>query len=196
MNLLKVGITGGMGSGKSTVAKIIQLLGYPVYNSDIQARLLMNSDRQLISEISAIFGDNIYDTSGLNRKEIARRVFTDSDVLKKLEAVVHPAVEEHFNNWCENQNSQIVFKEAAILFETGAYKMLDAVICVTAPEDVRIKRIMNRDGLTKAEVMNRLKFQWDDDKKLALSEFVIYANDDQSVIKQVITIVEILKKRI
>ncbi len=196
MNLFKVGITGGMGSGKSTVAKIIQLLGYPVYNSDIQARSLMNSDRQLMSEISAIFGDNIYDTTGLNRKEIARRVFTDSNVLKKLEAVVHPAVEKHFNHWCENQNSQIVFKEAAILFETGASKMLDTVICVTAPVDVRIKRIMNRDGLTQAEVMNRLKFQWDDDKKLALSEFVIYANDDQSVIKQVITIVEILKRRI
>jgi dephospho-CoA kinase len=196
MNLLKVGITGGMGSGKSTVAKIIQLLGYPVYNSEIQARSLMNSDNQLMSEISAIFGDNIYDTTGLNRKEIARRVFTNSNLLKKLEAVVHPAVEKHFNNWCENQNSQIVFKEAAILFETGAYKMLDTVICVTAPEDVRIKRIMNRDGLTQGEVMNRLKFQWDDEKKLALSEFAIYANDNHSVIKQVITIVDILKKRI
>lgn len=195
MNQLKIGITGGMGSGKSTVAKIVQLLGYPVYNSDEQARALMNSDHNLRKEITELFGDNIYKSTGLDRKEISRKVFTDKDLLKRLEAVVHPAVENHFNLWCNTQQTSLVFKEAAILFESGAYKMLNTIICVTAPEEIRIKRVMKRDGLSQDEVMNRLRFQWNDKKKIELSEFVIYANDDQSVIKQVVNVVDILKKR-
>ena len=150
----KIGVTGGIGSGKTYVASVFQSLGIPIFNADIQAKKLMTSSRRLIKLVKEEFGNDIYKDSDLNKEKLASIVFSDSDKLQKLNSLVHPIVKEELNNWCKKQTSPYVIKEAAILFESNSHIGLDAVICVSAPFDLRMKRLLNRDDYSEKEIKN------------------------------------------
>ncbi len=168
-----VGLTGGIGSGKSTVAKMFMEQGVAVYISDDEAKRLMVEDELLKKQIIDLLGDESYIEGELNRSYIANKVFNNKTLLDKINAIVHPAVAQHFKNWSKKQKGTYVIKEAAILFENGGYKQCDYNILVTAPQDVRIERVQKRDETTRKKVMDRLKNQWEDEKKIPLADVVI-----------------------
>ena len=180
-----VGLTGGIGSGKSTIARMFEDLGVAVYIADIEAKKLMNEDPTVKKEITDLFGEEAYRNNTLNRPFIANIVFNDSTQLEKLNAIVHPAVADHFYRWKDRQNGNYVIKEAAILFENGGYKQCDHTILVVAPLELRISRVLNRDQSTRDEVLSRIKNQWDDDQKIPLADFVIQNIDLQDTEQQV-----------
>ncbi|MBW1297516.1 dephospho-CoA kinase [Aquimarina litoralis] len=171
--MIVVGLTGGIGSGKSTVAKMFAKLGVPIYIADDEAKQLMHKDIQVKNQIIELLGEASYIDGKLNRKHIADLVFNDKQLLEKLNSIVHPAVANHFLVWKDNQKSTYVIKEAAILFENGGYKKCDHTILITAPEEIRINRVLERDNSTKSEVIARLKNQWTDSQKIPLADFVI-----------------------
>lgn len=171
--MMTVGLTGGIGSGKSTVAGIFKDLGVPVYNSDEEAKKLMNSSKKLKRAIIELLGEEAYKGKKLNRAFIANRVFTDTDLLSELNALVHPAVKAHFLRWAKKQKAPYVIQEAAILFENGSYKNYDKMILVRAPEKARIARLIERDGTTRAQIRARMKNQWKDAEKSKFSDFII-----------------------
>ena len=168
-----IGLTGGIGSGKSTVAEYFRELGIPVFDSDSAAKRLMNDSEQLRKEISNLFGDKAYQKGILNREFLAERVFNDAALLEGLNAIVHPAVRREFQEWVAKQDAPYVIQEAAILFEVGAYKLLDEMILVWAPKELRIKRVMKRDSKTREQVLARMDNQWGDTEKTALSDHII-----------------------
>lgn len=172
-----VGLTGGIGSGKSTVAKMFAKLEVPIYIADDEAKKLMHENEEVKNQIVALFGEEAYVNNRLNRTYIADLVFNDKKLLEKLNAVVHPAVANHFLTWKNTQESNYVIKEAAILFENGGYKKCDYTILVTAPEEIRINRVIKRDHTTKSKVLERLKNQWADVEKIPLADFVIKNTD-------------------
>lgn len=183
-----IGLTGGIGSGKSTVADIFSTLGIPVYESDSRARDLMNNERALKEKIVQLFGPESYSNGDLNRKWMAEKVFPDKDLLQQLNAIVHPAVKADALQWAnstELANAPYVIKESAILFEEDLTSDLDAIILVVAPVELRIDRVMNRDGISKAQVEERIQHQWTDDKKIPVSDFVIFNDGERSLIEQV-----------
>ena len=186
--MLKIGLTGNIGSGKTTVCKIFEVLGIPVFYADDAAKDVMVADAELIGGIKQTFGNQAYFEDGtLNRKHIAGIVFNDKEQLAKLNALVHPAVFRAFDKWVLNQKgAPYVLKEAAILFESGSYKKCDRAIMVTAPLDLRIKRVTSRDGITADEVKARNDRQFSEEKKLALANDVIINDDTQLVIPQVL----------
>lgn len=187
--MLKIGITGGIGSGKTFISSIFNRLGIPVYYSDLQARLLMSTDPGLIESIKQLFGDRAYVNNELNRQYIAQQVFNRKTSLEKLNQIVHPIVEKDFGNWCSEQvNVPYVLKEAAILFESGSYKKLDKNIVIVSPVELRIKRVMERDNTTKNDIESRIKNQWPTEKLKALADFVIYNDNKQLLLPQVIEI--------
>jgi dephospho-CoA kinase len=194
--MLKVGITGGIGSGKTTVCKVFETLGIPIYYADDRAKILMNTDEFLVTEITKIFGEQAYLSIGeLNRPHIASIAFSDKNVLQKLNALVHPVVHRDSEKWfLEQQNVPYVLKEAALHFETGGYKMLDKMITVFAPKEVRIERVMKRDKRTVEEVEARINNQMPDSEKVKLADFVIYNDGSQSLIQQIYTIHQSLIK--
>lgn len=175
--MMRVGLTGGIGSGKSTVAGFFQELGVPVYNSDLRARELMEKNEGLRQAISKLLGPEAYRNSGLNRAYIASRVFKDKVLLEQLNALVHPVVREDFLSWVARQKAPYVLQEAAILFENGAYKAFDRMILVTAPEETRIRRVMERDSVSRESVTRRMKNQWKTSQKIPLSDYVIENED-------------------
>ncbi len=184
-----IGLTGGIGSGKSTVAGIFKTLGVPVYDSDLRAKYLMNSNESLRKKIIDLFGTEAYSNDGnLNRSWIALRVFADQDQLIKLNAIVHPAVYDDLVEWA-NQPEQIagpyLIQESAILFEKYLTGKLKGIILVVASEETRISRVINRDNVTRDEVVKRVKYQWPDEKKIPLSDYVIYNDGDRPLIGQV-----------
>lgn len=187
-----VGVTGGIGSGKSSVCQIIEEMGYPVYTADSAAKDLMQSDQDLIEAIKSEFGRSIYDENKLDRAALSRVVFSDPEKLKKLNELVHPAVARDFVRWCKDQSSELVFKEAAILFETGGFKELDSTVLVHAPEEERICRVMVRDNVTRNEVLDRIKNQWSDQKKIPLADHVIENHNGHLLIPQVLKLIESL----
>jgi len=168
-----VGLTGGIGSGKTLVANMFSGFGIPVYDSDLEAKYLMNSSENLREAIIDLLGDQAYANDKLNRRYIANKVFDDSHLLESLNALVHPAVREHFLNWTENQQSPYVIQETALIFENNAQDRYDYVILVTAPEELRIQRVMKRDGQSKEMIKARIDNQLDDEQKIAKSDFVI-----------------------
>lgn len=184
-----IGITGGIGSGKSTIAKVFTSMGFPVYNSDTRAKELINSDNELINSIKLAFGEDTYTSSGLDRKKMASIVFNNPKKLAELNSIIHPAVGKDFDTWANAQTSPFVLKEAAILFETGIYKSLYKTILVTAPQEIRIERVMKRDNTTREEVLSRMASQWPEEKKMELSDFVIDNSGRELVIPQVVEIV-------
>ncbi len=190
--MVKVGITGGIGSGKSTVASLIKNLGFPVYEADVEAKKIISEDEEVRCQIIHLLGEQSYDVSGYNRQYVAGLVFNDKGLLQSLNEIVHPAVAKHFSNWCNlHRNHKIVFQEAAILFENGGYRKFDKTILVTAPEDLRIKRVMHRDDISESEVRARIKNQWTEDEKRKLADFLIHCDGEHLVIPQVN---DILKK--
>jgi dephospho-CoA kinase len=168
-----VGLTGGIGSGKTTVSKMFSALGVPVYIADVEAKKLTNTSKVIRRKIISIFGEKSYKDEVLDSKYIANIVFNDSEKLEKLNNIIHPKVAKHFKKWVAKQEGVYCIKEAAILFENGSYKSCDATILVTAPETIRIKRVLQRDGVTKEEVRARMKNQWSDTKKRSLTRLVI-----------------------
>lgn len=191
-----IGITGGIGAGKSIVSKVFATLGIPIYDADTRARWLMNNDPELITKIKALLGNESYGNGTLNRKHIAAIAFKDESILQKLNNLVHPAVGQDFLSWQADQKAPYVLKEAALLFEAGSYKSLDKTITVTAPENVRIERVIKRDNRTKQEVKDILTKQWPEAKKIELSDYQIDNSGDKMVIPQVLGIHELLLHQI
>jgi dephospho-CoA kinase len=183
----QVGITGGIGSGKSTVARIFSVLGVPVYDADSRAKAIMNTDAVLIHQIKTEFGDATYINNQLDRKYLARQVFGFPERLQKLNALVHPRVGIDYAAWVQrHSHKKYLLKEAALLFESGTAAQLDAIIVVTAPEDVRVKRVMQRDGRTEAEVKRIISQQWPQEKLLSLSGYEVRNDESITVIPQVL----------
>ena len=183
--MMVVGLTGGIGSGKSTIAKAFAALGIAVFNSDEQAKALIATDTQVKERIIAAFGEEAYQNGEYNRAYIAQIVFNNSEKLAILNGIVHPALAEYFKQWAKKQTSPYVLKEAAILFESGSYKDCDYIITVTAPEEVRIARVMARDHCTEAQVRARMAQQWSDAQRIALSNAVIENINLESAKEQV-----------
>ena len=180
-----VGLTGGIGSGKSTIAKEFAALGIAVFNSDEQAKVLIANNAQVKERIIATFGEEAYQNGEYNRAYITQIVFNNSEKLAILNGIVHPALAKYFKQWTKKQTSPYVLKEAAILFESGSYKDCDYIITVTAPEQVRIARVMARDHCTEAQVRVRMSQQWSDAQRIALSNAVIENVDLESAKEQV-----------
>lgn len=187
--MLKVGITGGIGSGKSTVCRVFSVLGIPVFESDKIARELMNTDTEIKQQLVDLFGTAVYlPDQTINRKYLAGIVFNNPSLLAQLNTIVHPVVRKTFFDWCEKQQTPYIIHEAAILFESGFYKMMDKTITVITSEHERIQRVMKRDGITLEMVNERIKNQWNDQQRMELADFAIGNNDDELVIPQVIEI--------
>ena len=180
-----VGLTGGIGSGKSTIAKEFAALGIAVFNSDEQAKALIANNVQVKERIIAAFGEEAYQNGEYNRAYIAQIVFNNLEKLAILNGIVHPALAKYFKQWAKKQISPYVVKEAAILFESGSYKDCNYIITVTAPEQLRIARVMARDHCTEAQVRVRMSQQWSDAKRIALSNTVIENIDLESAKEQV-----------
>ena len=183
--MMVVGLTGGIGSGKSTIAKEFAALGIAVFNSDEQAKVLIATDAQVKERIIAAFGEEAYQNGEYNRAYIAQIVFNNPEKLAILNGIVHPALAKYFKQWAKKQISPYVLKEAAILFESGSYKDCNYIITVTAPEQVRIARVMARDHCTEAQVRARIAQQWSDAQRIALSNAVIENIDLESAKEQV-----------
>lgn len=175
--MIRVGLTGGIGSGKSMVAGYFRELGVPVYNSDLRARELMEKDDTLKGDIIRLIGPGAYAEDKLNRSFIASLVFKDKGLLEGINALVHPAVKSDFIAWAKGQSVPYILQEAAVLFENGAYKNLDRMILVTAPREERIQRVMLRDGVTRERVLERMQNQWEDEQKIPLADYVIQNTD-------------------
>jgi dephospho-CoA kinase len=186
----RIGLTGGIGSGKSTVAKIFETLGIPVYYADDAAKNLMNSDPGLKAAITENFGSEIYKGGILDRKLLASVVFGDNQKLELLNAIIHPVTIRDAEQWMKRQTSPYVLKEAAILFESGAAEHLDQVIGVYAPQHIRIKRVMERDGIPEEEIKKRIYRQINEEMKMKLCDHVIVNNEQQLVIPQVLALHE------
>lgn len=188
-----IGLTGGIGSGKTTVANHFIAAGIPVYIADDEARKIMQSP-EILREIEKIFGSVIFKNEVLNRQKLAEIVFSNSDKLKQLNAIIHPAVKKHFGNWILNyKNSPFVIYETAILFESGSYKDCDKIITVTAPLETRIERVIQRDKTSRENVLKRIKMQWTDDQRLGKSDFVIENINPEITKSEVGKILKILK---
>ena len=186
----KIGLTGGIGVGKTFVASIFQQMGYAVFSADMYAKKCMQESVQLQDAIVQFFGDAIYKKGVLQKQELARVAFSDTEKLNKLNKLVHPFVQLEFQKWCKNQNSHFVLKEAAILFESGAYKNLDAIICVSAPVQTRIKLVMRRDNCSEKAVFRRIENQMSQEEKERLSDFLIVNNGKDKLLPQIIRISE------
>jgi dephospho-CoA kinase len=180
-----VGLTGGIGSGKSAVLSVFSSLGVPCYQSDSSAKKLMHQDSELINQIKALFGDDLYEGEKLNRGKLAEVVFADKSKLESLNAIVHPRVKEDFQLFLSQQNADYVIKEAAILFETGGAEDCDVTILVTAPEDLRIERVMKREKSKLEHIKSRMRHQWSDEKKIPIADYVINNIDWDKTLKKV-----------
>lgn len=186
--MLKIGITGGIGSGKTTVCRLFELLGVSVYYADIRAKMLMQIDEDLMEGIKAAFGRDVYDGHILNRSLLGSIVFNDAEQLQRLNALVHPAVFRDFDKWSTEQKGLYVLKEAAILFESGSAKDCAYTILVKSPLDLRVSRIMKRDGLSKEDIMKRIDKQMSDEEKEKLASFIIVNDETRLVIPQVLAL--------
>ena len=191
--MLKIGITGNIGGGKTTVSRIFEVLGIPVFYADDAAKKVMVEDPILINALKEAFGTEAYFDDGvLNRKHIAAIVFNNETELTKLNSIVHPAVFRAFDNWtAQVKNAPYVMKEAALLFESTSYKMCDYSIMVTAPLELRVARVMQRDRLTRDEVESRNARQFSEEKKIQLANYVIRNDDTELVIPQVLRLHEV-----
>lgn len=181
----KIGLTGGIGSGKSTVAHILLAMGYPVYFSDVRSKQLTQTHPEIRKSLTELIGEQIYKGNQLDRSALALAIFSDDALRVKVNQIIHPIVRLDFDLWVAEQTNPLVFNEAAILFETGASERFDAMVLVTAPEELRIQRVMKRDLCSREEVVNRINHQWTDEQKIQLADVVLVNDDVQPLIKQV-----------
>ena len=187
--MIIIGLTGGIGAGKTTVSKLFALLNIPIYIADDRAKRILDIDGEVQNKIKTLFGENSIVNGTVNRKLIAIESFGHPKILEQLNAIIHPAVSTDFEKWkADNNSAPYVVKEAAILFESGSHVGCDKIILVSASLETRIDRVMKRDSITKSEVESRIINQWDEDKKKALSDFVICNDEDNSLISQVMKI--------
>ncbi len=193
---MRIGLTGGIGAGKSYVARIIQAMGYPVFHSDEVAKTILNSDEQLHAELRELFGEEVMELGLPNKAYLAMLIFSDNEKREKLNALIHPRVRVQFNAFCAKFPDGIVFNEAAILFETGTYRNLNATILVTAPEKLRLKRIIERDNCTSELAEAKIASQWSDEMKVPLSDYLIINDDHTPLLSQVEEILSKCKNKL
>ena len=188
--MIKVGITGGIGSGKTTVCKVFQILGVPIYFADIRAKVILDTNEEVKLKIINCFGNELLSDSGfVDRIKLAAFVFNSKEKLEKLNAILHPLVQIDFENWLKQHATyNYILKEAAILFESGSFKNLDSIITVIAPLDLRISRVMFRDDISKSQIESRIDKQISDEEKIKRSQFVIYNNEEEFLIPQILKI--------
>jgi dephospho-CoA kinase len=193
--MLKIGITGGIGSGKSTVCKVFEVLGIPVYYADAEAKKILETE-EVKKELQKLFGSSILNANGeVNRKSVGNLVFNDPQKLAALNSIVHPAVGKHFEKWVsEQQQVPYVIKEAAILFESDAYKQVDKVITINAPLELRIERTMKRDLISREEVLARMKNQWTDEERAAKADIVLENAEKELLIPQILDTHKLLER--
>ncbi|MBA2423374.1 MAG: dephospho-CoA kinase [Chitinophagales bacterium] len=188
--MLHIGVTGGIGAGKSTVCRVFEILGIPVFYADEESKQLL-SDPIVKLEVMKLLGVNVYLDEVADRKKIAHIVFNNKETLKSFNAIMHPAVNRRFKSWLYQQRDvPYIIKEAALIFETGIEKDLNKVIVVAAHMDLRIRRIQGRDGITEEQVLLRMQNQWPQEEKIRLADFIINNNDEQPIIPQVLTLHE------
>jgi dephospho-CoA kinase len=191
--MIKVGITGGIGSGKTYICKLLELMNFSVFYSDAEAKKIQNTNAYVRSKLKELYGEEAYTEEGLNRKFIAEIIFNNPTAKKQLEEIIHPKVAEAFATWCEEKagtDEKIVFIESAILYESGFDKMVDKVIMVYADEDVRIERSMRRDGADRTAIEERIKNQGSDKEKCNKADFVLHNNPNDYINKQLLNIVK------
>lgn len=192
--MLKIGLTGGIGAGKSTICHFFELLGVPVYYADLRGREISSYHPEAIAGFKELFGSDIYIDGELDRKRVASIVFSDKERLRRVNALVHPIVADDFNNWCQkNVQVDFVIKEAAILFESNGDKEVDRIISVVAPEEVRIERVMRRDSVSESMVRQRIANQMNDKERQKRSDFIITCDDVELVLPQILKIFKQLK---
>ncbi len=191
--MIKVGLTGGIGSGKTVVCRIFESMDIPVFYADKEAKNILWRSTEVKMKIKALMGKSAYHPNGRpNRSFIASRIFNDTHLLKKINAVIHPAVGQKFEEWAKTQSSPYVIEEAAILFETGISKKFDFTILVTAPKEIRLYRIMKRDKLNEQQVSQRMANQWPESRKIPLADFIINNDGSSGLIRQIAVIHKIL----
>lgn len=187
----QIAITGGIGSGKSTIAKMVQTLGFPVFFADTEAKEILDSDSSIKRQLIEHFGNKIYHDNGkLNRPELAKIIFNDSSAKELVNSIVHPAVWNRFCQWSKAQNSRAAFMESAILHECGWSNRFDQIICVTAELETRIQRTMERDNCSREQVIARINNQMSDEEKISKSHHIIYTNDNCSELEQLLKTLE------
>ncbi len=185
----RIGLTGGIGSGKTFVSDVFKKLEIPVFNADDAAKRCMVENERLQQEIQNVFGNKVYNNGALQNKVLAEIVFNDEKKLEKLNELVHPVVKKSFEDWCAEQNSDIIIKEAAILFESNTHTSLDKVICVSAGEEMRIERVINRDNISRAQVVAIIENQMPQHEKEKLSNFVIINDEKELLLPQILDII-------
>jgi dephospho-CoA kinase len=190
----RIGLTGGIGSGKSFIAQIIEHMGYPVYYSDARAKELTKSNPTIKMGLISLFGEEVYEGNKLNAKLIASKIFHNDELRTKVNELIHPIVRADFENWALNQNSALVFNEAAILFETGSYRNFDATVLVCAPTELKIERVMKRENCSREAVLERMNKQWPDEEKLKLADYSILNDDETPVLNQLETVINDLMR--
>ncbi|TVR71217.1 MAG: dephospho-CoA kinase [Marinilabiliales bacterium] len=195
--MLKIGVTGGIGSGKSTVCRVFEILGVPVYNADDRARNILSCDEEVRRSLLEAFGENFFTGGKPDRGKLASLVFENSGALDTLNSIVHPAVHNDFTAWLEDHyGGPYIIKEAAILFETGTWRELDWIILVAAPEQMRMERILKRGGITRDEVEKRMENQWPDEKKIPLAGTVIRNDESEPVLPVLLSLHDMLSRGI
>ena len=187
--MLKIGITGSIGSGKTTVCKVFEILCIKIYHADTEAKKFLSKE-SVKKKIKYLFGDSIFNKNGnIDNKILASIVFNDPHSLEKLNSIIHPLVKSDFDRWLKkHKKEKYILHEAAIIFESDFYKDFDAIITVSAPKDLRIKRVKQRDNITYQEIINRMKFQLSDEEKIIKADFVIYNDEQQLLIPQILKI--------
>jgi len=186
--MLKLGITGGIGSGKTSVCRVFDVLRVPVFSADREANEIMESDKEIISGINSIAGRNLYINGSLDRMELATIIFNDNTLLEKVNSLVHPVVFDHFRKWELAQTAPYIIMEAAILFESGATRFLDRVATVVAPVEQRVERVIQRNKLSREQVSERMRNQMDDETRIKLSDYIIYNSENDMIIPSILKI--------
>lgn len=185
---LKLGVTGGIGSGKTTVCKVFSVLGIPVFSADIEAKQIQDNDPEVRNKINIACGRDLYASGKLDRAELANLIFGNKDLLAEINRIIHPAVFRNFRDWIKSQNSPYSIMEAAILFESGAYRMMDRIITVVTPQEQRIERVLRGNRLTREQVMDRINNQIDDEIRIRQSDFTIFNSENDMIIPAVLGI--------
>lgn len=196
--MLKIGLTGNIGSGKSLISNVFGKLGVPVFNADIEAKKILDS-MALRPQLLSIFGNNIEDkeNNNINRKKLAAIVFTSPEMLNKLNELIHPQLRKEFQNWWPQQtNSRYVIQEAAILFENGFADMFDKTLVVAAPKQIRLQRVMQRDNASEKDVLARMNNQWSDAKKEATADYIIHNDGTQMLLPQILKLHQLFSEKI